>query len=98
MSAPPDPMVIVRRNWNGDAYSAVDVAALYGLHMRSEPGGVCSAFPRSFLCAHVWCDKMPAGSLGHVCKDDGPHELIVYVLPTDNSADTFERLRGQAKG
>jgi hypothetical protein len=91
-------MVIVRRRWNGDASAAVDAESLYGLHMRSEPGGVCSAFPRTFVCAHVWCDKLPADSLGHLCKDDGPHELLVYVLPTDNSAEMFEGLRVKTRG
>ena len=91
-------MVIVRRHWNGDASAAVDAGSLYSLHMRNEPGGVCSAFPRGFLCAHIWCDKMPAGSLGHICKNDGPHELLVYILPTDNPAETFDRLRAQARG
>lgn len=103
-------MVIIRRHWNGDVSATVDADSLYSLHIRNEPGGVCSAFPRGFLCAHIWCDKMPAGSLGHICKNDGPcrlpspcrlpgpHELLVYILPTDNPAETFDRLRAQARG
>jgi hypothetical protein len=91
-------MVIVRRHWNGNVSAAVDANCVYSLHMRNEPGGVCGAFARSFLCSHIWCDKMPAGSLGHICQDDGPHELLVYILPTDNPAETFDRLRAQTRG
>ena len=91
--------VVVRRRWNGNDTAEVDADSLWDLHVRNEPGGVCGPFPRAFLFARVWCDKMASGALGHVCRDgEAPHEMLVCILPTDNSAPMYERLRGKARG
>lgn len=92
--------LIVRRRWNAPESVRIDVDALWDLHFRDDPGGVCGAFPRAFLCAHVWCDKVPAGALAHVCRSDppSPHELLVYILPADNPKEIYERLRVRARG
>jgi hypothetical protein len=92
--------VRVRKHWNAPDVTDVSAEILSDLHFRNDPGGVCSAFPRAFLCAHVWCDKLAAGALGHICRQNppAPHELLVYVLPADNTAETYEALRTKARG
>ena len=91
--------VVVRRRWNGIDTAVVDTESLWDLHVRNEPGGVCGAFPRGFLFAQVWCDKMASGALGHVCREGPPpHEVLVCILPADNPAALYERLRAKARG
>jgi hypothetical protein len=91
-------MVIVRRRWNSSETAAVSAECLWRLHVRNEPGGVCGALPRGFLCAYVWCDKLPTGAFGHVPGSNCPHDMLVFILPVDNAAALFERLRGEAAG
>ena len=95
-----DTHVIVRRRWNAPDSAEISVDALWDLHFRSEAGGVCRALPRAFLSAYVWCDKIPAGALSHQCRADppAPHDLLVCILPTDNSATLYEDLRRKARG
>ena len=92
--------VVVRRRWNAPDSIALSIDALWDLHFRDEPGGVCRAFPRAFLSAYVWCDKLPAGALSHQCRADPPppHDLQVYILPADNPATLYESLRARARG
>jgi hypothetical protein len=90
--------VVVRKRWNAPDSAEVSVDALWDLHFRDEPGGVCRALPRAFLSAYVWCDKIPAGALTHVCRADPPHDLLVCILPSDNSATLYESLRARARG
>jgi hypothetical protein len=92
--------VIVRRRWNASDKAAIQVDALWDLHFRDEPGGVCRALPRAFLSAYVWCDKLPAGALSHPCRADPPppHDLLVCILPGDNPATLYEGLRLKARG
>jgi hypothetical protein len=92
--------VVVRKRWNAADSAEVSLDALWDLHFRDEPGGVCRAMPRAFLSAYVWCDKIPAGALAHQCRVDppAPHDLLVYILPSDNSATLYESLRSQARG
>ena len=92
--------VVVRRRWNATDSVAISVDALWDLHFRDEPGGVCRALPRAFLSAYVWCDKLPAGALSHQCRADPPppHDLQVYILPADNPATLYEGLRAKARG
>jgi hypothetical protein len=62
------------------------------------PGGVCGALPRGFLYGRTWCDQLPPGSLGHVCREESrPHEILVCILSTDNPAEVLERLRARAR-
>jgi hypothetical protein len=92
--------VRVRRRWNAPDVVEVSVDTLWDLHFRDEPGGVCRALPRAFLFAHLWCDKLADGSLGHICRADppAPHELLVCILPTDNAAEIYSELRARARG
>ena len=92
--------VVVRRRWNAPERVAISIDALWDLHFRDEPGGVCRALPRAFLCAYAWCDKVPGGALSHQCRADPPppHELQVCILPADNPADLYENLRQKARG
>jgi hypothetical protein len=90
--------VLVRQRWNGSESAEVRADALFDLHVRNEPGGVCGAFPRGFLYGRVWCDRIPSGSLGHGCSEEGrPHELVVCILPADNAAALMQALRGRAR-
>jgi hypothetical protein len=90
--------VLVRRRWNAPDIANVAVDALWDLHFRNDPGGVCGAFPRAFLFAHVWCDKLASGELGHFCREGPPpHDLVVCILPADNAAATYEDLRARAR-
>ena len=90
----------IRRRWNASEVVEVCIDTLWDLHFRDEPGGVCRALPRAFLCAHVWCDKLPVGALGHLCRTDPPvpHELLVCILPTDNAAEIYAALGARARG
>jgi hypothetical protein len=92
--------VIVRRRWNAPDTAEVSVDALWNLHFRDEPGGVCRALPRAFLSAHLWCDKVPAGTVSHQCRPNPPppHELLVCILPADNSPELYQSLRAKARG
>jgi hypothetical protein len=93
-------IAFVRRRWNAPEIAQVSVDAIWDLHMWNEPGGVCRALPRAFLRAHVWCDKLRAGTLTHNCRSDpsAPHELLVFILPTDNAAAVYEGLRARSRG
>lgn len=91
--------VVVRRRWNGPDTAEVLTESLWDLHVQNEPGGVCGAFPRGFLFAHVWCDKVASGLFGHTCRDGPPpHDLLVCILPTDNPAALYERLHAKSRG
>ena len=92
--------VIVRRRWNSPEKTEVSVDVLWDLHFRDQPGGVCRALPRAFLSAYVWCDKLSTGALSHQCRTEppAPHDLLVCILPGDNSATLFENLRAKARG
>jgi hypothetical protein len=90
--------VVVRQRWDAPGSVAVPPQLLRDLHVRNEPGGVCGAMPRGFLHARLWCDLIPPGALGHVCRAESrPHELLVCILPHDNAAALLERLRAQAR-
>ncbi|MBS0581105.1 MAG: hypothetical protein JSR36_17765 [Proteobacteria bacterium] len=90
--------VRVRQRWNGSESAEIQADALQALRVRSEPGGVCGAFPRGFLYGRIWCDLIPAGALGHVCAGaDRPHELEVCILPADNPPALMQRLRARAR-
>jgi hypothetical protein len=90
--------VIVRRRWDARECAEVSATSLWGVHLRNEPGGVCGALPRALLYAHVWCDKLAKGSLGHRCREESsPHELLVCILPNDNPVALYEHLRTQAR-
>jgi hypothetical protein len=93
MSVADQAMIIVRRRWNAPASVELPIAVMHEFHYRNEVGGVCRALPRAFLCAHVWCDQVPADSLGHICREDPPpHELLVYILSNDNSPALYQDL------
>lgn len=90
--------ITVRRRWNGSDIAQVSVQALWDFHFRNDPGGVCRALPRAFLTAHVWCDNLPNGALGHLCREGPPpHDIVVCILPTDNPAPLYERLCVKAR-
>jgi hypothetical protein len=87
-------MVKVRRRWNGLETAEVLVNGLWDFHFRNDAGGVCGAFPRAFLFAHVWCDHIPSGALGHHCREGPPpHDLLVCILANDNPTSLYEELR-----
>ena len=89
------PKVKVRRRWNDNTVEEVPLDSLWDFHFRNDAGGVCGAFPRAFLSAHVWCDHLQQGALGHQCRQDSaPHDLVVCILPTDNPS--YESLRSKA--
>lgn len=97
-NAPTGETVTVRRRWNAPETADVTVAALWDFHVRDDAGGVCRATPRAFLYAHVWCDSMAAGSLGHDCREGpAPHDLLVMILPNDNPSGLYTRLRGKTR-
>ena len=90
--------VVVRLRWDSPESAVVPAGLLRDLHVRNQPGGVCGALPRGFLHGRLWCDTLPAGTLGHVCRADSrPHELLVCILPTDNAAAQLERLRALSR-
>jgi len=96
--APNEERVVVRRRWNSDESLTVNVDDLWDFHFQNDAGGVCRALPRAFLGARAWCDKIDAGALGHFCKEGPPpHEIVVCILPTDNPAPSYEKLRARAK-
>jgi hypothetical protein len=89
--------VKIRRRWNAAGAAEVAVERLWGFHFRNDAGGVCGAFPRAFLAAHVWCDHLAAGALGHQCREGPPpHDMVVVILPNDNPGPLYEKLRAQA--
>ena len=89
--------VAVRRRWNGAQSTLVPVGDLWDFHFQNDSGGVCGAFPRAFLCARVWCDKVDGGALGHFCREGPPpHDFVVCILPNDNAGPLYERLRALA--
>ncbi len=90
--------VVVRRRWNGPDTAAVRMGALWDFHVRNEPGGVCGPLPRAFLFAHVWCEDLVGGALGHHCREGPPpHDLTVCILPNDNRDALYEQLRAKAR-
>jgi hypothetical protein len=90
--------VVVRQRWNGADTAQVPAEALWDLHVRDQPGGVCGALPRGFLHGRLWCDKVAPGFLGHSCRQESrPHEILVCILPSDNPAALLERLRDRAR-
>jgi hypothetical protein len=91
-------IVTVRRRWNGFDVAQIPAQELWDFHFRNDAGGVCRALPRAFLCAHVWCDKLPGGVLGHLCREGPPpHDLLVCILPNDNVAALYECLRAKTR-
>jgi len=89
-------LVVVRRRWSAPEHTTVPRRALWDLHFRNEAGGVCSASPRAFLYAHVWCDRCASVELGHNCREGPPpHDLAVCILPGDNAAPVYDRLVGR---
>jgi hypothetical protein len=89
--------VKIRRRWNAAEEASVAVDKLWDFHFRNDAGGVCGAFPRAFLAAHVWCDHLAHGALGHQCREGPPpHDLVVIILPNDNPGPLFEQLRARA--
>jgi hypothetical protein len=95
---PDEGRVTVRRRWNGPDTAEVPVGALWDFHVRNEAGGVCRALPRGFLFAHIWCDSLTGGALGHLCREGPPpHDLLVCILPNDNPAALYELLREKAR-
>jgi hypothetical protein len=99
MSAQPfEELVAVRRRWNSTAVGHVRVPALRDLQVRNEPGGVCGPLPRPFLFAHIWCDSLVSGDVGHVCREGPPpHEVVVCITQNDNPGPLYSRLRGLAR-
>jgi hypothetical protein len=92
-SQPTQLTVTARRRWNAPQATQVALGSLWDFHYRNEAGGVCSAMPRAFLCAHVWCDHVGAGAFGHVCRDGlAPHALLLFILRNDNAAQIYEEL------
>jgi hypothetical protein len=90
--------VTVRRRWNAPETTEVPVESLWDFHFRNDAGGVCGAFPRAFLSAHVWCDHLSSGALGHLCREGPPpHDLVVCILPNDNPASLYEQLRARTR-
>ncbi len=90
--------VVVRQRWDAAGSAAVPPEVLRDLHVRNAPGGVCGALPRGFLHGRLWCDQLPPGALGHVCRAESrPHELLVCILPHDNAMTLLERLRALAR-
>jgi len=90
--------VLVRRRWNSPSIAKVPVEALWDFHLQNDAGGVCGAFPRAFLFAHVWCDKFASGELGHFCREGPPpHDLLVCILPADNPEALYETLRDRTR-
>ena len=84
----------VRRRWN-DAHSAsVKLQHLRDVRSMNDPGGVCSALPRPFLFAKVWCDHLLDADGLHVCRAaTAPHELELCVPERDNSPEIFAAVR-----
>ena len=90
--------VKVRRRWNESDVAEVAVEKLWDFHFRNDAGGVCGAFPRAFLSAHVWCDHLVSGALGHFCREGPPpHDVVVCILPNDNPGPVYERLSSRVR-
>jgi len=53
-----------------------------GSALSGRAGGVCRAFPRAFLSAYVWCDKVRPAAIASVPRRSATaHDLQVYILP-----------------
>ena len=90
--------VTVRRRWSDSLSAVIPLETLWEFHFRNDAGGVCGAFPRAFLAAHLWCDKVPSGTLGHLCREGPPpHELLVCILPNDNPGPLYDSLRSKVR-
>jgi hypothetical protein len=88
--------VRVRRRWNEADVAEIPAETLWDFHFRNDAGGVCGAFPRAFLFAHVWCDHTAIGLLGHYCREGPPpHDLLVCILSADNPGPLYESLRAK---
>ena len=90
-------LITVRRRWNTNEIARIGAGVLREFHLRNDAGGVCGAFPRAFLCAHAWCDQFESAALGHACRESSPppHDLVVYILPADNSVEMYGELRAR---
>lgn len=98
MAVSSEETVKVRRRWNGPDVAETSAEALWDFHYRDDAGGVCRALPRAFLYARVWCDKLGSGALGHFCREGPPpHDLLVCILPNENTAALYERLCAKAR-
>jgi hypothetical protein len=94
MTANSDSIVIVRRRWNDPHSAKVPSSALRELVIKNDPGGVCSPIPRPFPYARVWCDQLIDGGAIHACDPaTAPHELQLFVLETDNTAELNAKVR-----
>jgi hypothetical protein len=90
--------VTVRRRWNAPDVAQAPAESLREFHFRNDAGGVCGAFPRAFLFAHIWCDHLATGALGHLCRQGPPpHDLLVCILPNDNPQALYERLTAKVR-
>ena len=90
--------VNVRARWNASLALPIPRSCLHAWQFRDEAGGVCRASPRAFLHAHAWCDQVDGVALGHRCGPDPPHELMVCILPTDNTVELYSRLAELGRG
>jgi len=88
------PLVTIRRRWDDPRSARIAASHLQDLRLRDDPGGICANFPRAFLVARVWCDRLAENEGWHVCHAaSAPHELEVCVLESDNGAELVARLR-----
>jgi len=84
------------RDWRRAKYLLENVSDLRWSYIT---GGVQTLTARKFLYGRVVCDKMAEGELAHSCTHgEGPHEIKVCILKTDNSRQVYNLLADQATG
>lgn len=89
-----DLILMVRRRWNDPHSARVPLSALRELVIKNDPGGVCSAIPRPFPYARVWCDQLIDGEQIHACDlATAPHELQLCLMESDNTAEINLQVR-----
>lgn len=97
-SAADEPMVWVRRQWNGWDGARCRLAELEHPHWSQSSGGAVYGFarrsPRPMVHGYVWCDAMLEGELAHSCEHGpAPHKVKVCVVAKDNDPKVMEQLK-----
>jgi len=97
MAGPAEPLVWVRRQWNGTLGAAYALSALERPHWSDASGGVGRRANRLYVHGYVQCDGMVEGELDHSCEHGPPpHRIKVCVVARDNTAAVMRDLKHRA--
>jgi hypothetical protein len=93
------PQVRIRRDPVSNSVATCLLNDLDDWRFSSVSGGRQVRTNKEFLYAKIWCSELIDGSIGHSCiHGDGPHEILVCVLPEDNKEGWNEITREAAWG